>query len=607
MPVDGSMTRSGLLTLMLDGRRRRRCRGAGRARRRRPRGVTSRAGLSSRSATKTAWRTCPSGVHSRNDTSATSSGRTQRSAPALRRDQRPGVIASTSKASASVDLERDQARVQVARRCARSSRCRRCRRRRSAPFSQVAEQQAADLAARAVAIGEAADHELLAQRALELQPGLAALRHVGRVGALDDDAFELHAAAPPRASAPASAGNAWLRRIRSLGACVEQLAEQRAARAQRHLAQVVAVEERQVEDEILDRLARRVVDRVLQRVEVGQAVRVHHDDLAVEPRRLDAERLDRGGERLHLVGPVVAAARDQPGLALVDARHQPIAVELGLDDPVARPARVATSVASCGSSLRRQRRANRGGQVGFLGRRRRRRGGAGGARRAARVPRPGRAACATTLSGSAVMTSYSAIGRAHASFFLNSIHGVLLVARLGDPHQLPQAGELLAVEAKDELALGHAVARIADRLPRAAVPDDHGAGAVLARRDRALEAGVGERMVLDVDRHLHLRRVERRPLRHRPAEQHAVELEAKVVVQAARPVLLDDERQRPRSAASVLRCGAGAGGLRRAARSCASGDSARAAAKAASSSRGGSAPPAYRHVPRRRFSARATP
>ena len=62
------------------------------------------------------WRTWPSGVHSRNATSATSSGLTQRSPPALRRDQRPGVTASASSGGV-VDLERASRACSVARRC----------------------------------------------------------------------------------------------------------------------------------------------------------------------------------------------------------------------------------------------------------------------------------------------------------------------------------------------------------------------------------------------------------------------------------------------------------------------------------------------------------
>ncbi len=57
-----------------------------------------------------------------------------------------------------------------------------------------AEQQRADAGARALRVGPAADHELLALRALELDPGRAAPRHVGRVGALADHPLEAHPA-----------------------------------------------------------------------------------------------------------------------------------------------------------------------------------------------------------------------------------------------------------------------------------------------------------------------------------------------------------------------------------------------------------------------------
>ena len=51
-------------------------------------------------------------------------------------------------------------------------------------------------------------------------------------------------------------------------------------------------------------------------------------------------------------------------------------------------------------------------------------------------------------------------------------------------------------------------------------------------------------MILDVHGQALLPRVQAGPLRHRPAEQHAVQLEAEVVVQAGRRVLLDQEAAR---------------------------------------------------------------
>src|SRR6185312_11008421 len=56
--------------------------------------------------------------------------------------------------------------------------------------------------------------------------------------------------------------------------------------------------------------------------------------------------------------------------------------------------------------------------------------------------------------------------------------------------------------------------------------------------------GVVEVVVLDLDREALHARVGRRPLRDRPRAQRAVDLEAEVVVQRRRVVLLDDEARR---------------------------------------------------------------
>lgn len=97
------------------------------------------------------------------------------------------------------------------------------------------------------------------------------------------------------------------------------------------------------------------------------------------------------------------------------------------------------------------------------------------------------------------------------------------------------------MQVEEQLALGQALARIADRFPGATVPDDDGSGTVLPGWYRAFKAAVGNRVVLDVDRHALFLRIEARPLGHRPAHQDAVQLQAKVVVQPGGPVLLHDE------------------------------------------------------------------
>src|SRR6185436_15667635 len=82
-------------------------------------------------------------------------------------------------------------------------------------------------------------------------------------------------------------------------------------------------------------------------------------------------------------------------------------------------------------------------------------------------------------------------------------------------------------------------------LPGAGVPDDHVATAVLAGWDDALKVDVLQRVILDVDSHPAHGGVKGGSLWHRPADQHAVDLEPQVVVQPARPVALYDEPARP--------------------------------------------------------------
>ncbi len=97
-----------------------------------------------------------------------------------------------------------------------------------------------------------------------------------------------------------------------------------------------------------------------------------------------------------------------------------------------------------------------------------------------------------------------------------------------------------------------------DRRPSAAVPQHHRAAAIFARRDRALEIGIGQRMVLGADREALLVGVDARPARHRPALEHAVDFETEIPMEARGVVLLDDEAV---AVAGLERAG-GLGGLR---------------------------------------------
>jgi signal transduction histidine kinase len=84
------------------------------------------------------------------------------------------------------------------------------------------------------------------------------------------------------------------------------------------------------------------------------------------------------------------------------------------------------------------------------------------------------------------------------------------------------------------------------RRPHAPVPEQHLACAVLLLRNDALEFAVFERVVLGLHREALVRRVEARALRHRPALQRPVELEAEVVMQPRRGVTLNVVAQRAR-------------------------------------------------------------
>ena len=78
-------------------------------------------------------------------------------------------------------------------------------------------------------------------------------------------------------------------------------------------------------------------------------------------------------------------------------------------------------------------------------------------------------------------------------------------------------------------------------LPGAAIPELHGAAAILAVGNSAFEIAVIERVILDLDRQPLVVRIDRGTARHRPGLEDAVELEPEIVMQPRRVVLLDHE------------------------------------------------------------------
>ena len=178
-------------------------------------------------------------------------------------------------------------------------------------------------------------------------------------------------------------------------------------------------------------------------------------------------------------------------------------------------------------------------------------GGAAGAGAAGEPGASSSSSCSTrrpvsTLSGRS-LEQLVAVTRASVRVaLLDQEPVVAALAFLGlEPDQHPAAAELFAAEPELQRALPVLRLGIAHRDPAAAVPDDHGAGAILALGDRLLEVGVLQRVVLDVHGEPPDRGVERGPLRHRPALERVAELQPQVVVQAPRGMLLDHEHAGP--------------------------------------------------------------
>ncbi len=113
----------------------------------------------------------------------------------------------------------------------------------------------------------------------------------------------------------------------------------------------------------------------------------------------------------------------------------------------------------------------------------------------------------------------------------------------------PEALQAVSVEPHREAA----VLLLLDQLVGATIPDLDRPGAVLTGGYLSLEVGVGERMILDVNRQVTLGARHGHALRHRPAREDAAPLEPQVIVEPARRVPLDDESQAARSVAVLER------------------------------------------------------
>ncbi len=114
-----------------------------------------------------------------------------------------------------------------------------------------------------------------------------------------------------------------------------------------------------------------------------------------------------------------------------------------------------------------------------------------------------------------------------------------------DAHENPTAFELISGENEFEFALAQLLFRalVAHRRPETAIPNHHGAAAVLTFGNGAFEVAVVERMIFDFNGEALDLRIDGRTLGDGPGFEYAIEFETKIVMQSRCVVLLDYEAQ----------------------------------------------------------------
>ena len=159
-----------------------------------------------------------------------------------------------------------------------------------------AEQQRAQPDARARRLAPADDDELLAARALDLEPGAGASRFVAGVAALRDHALHTALACALEERRAVTADVVAVAQRRRARRVAEELRQQALALEQRRTAQVVAVEVQQIEEEEM-KTATVLAQRFLQRLEARSPALVEHDRLTVEERGVERQLRERLRER----------------------------------------------------------------------------------------------------------------------------------------------------------------------------------------------------------------------------------------------------------------------------------------------------------------------
>ncbi len=424
------------------------------------------------------------------------------------------------------------------------------------PAAVVArEVERAEALAGALAAGPADDHEIVVALAFHLHPVVDARALAVRgEAALGDDALEVARAAEREQGLAVLLD--VIERADDAGRGDEP-AEQLLAGEEGERAEVAVAYREQVEDHVEDRDLQRGEPDVGVALEVnaaGEALEarlpliVERDDLAVEHGAPRGERLDGArdlGVRAGDVGAPPAGQAHRPGRAAPGrgagagrllGRYQPDAVELELVDPAGAGGRgVAQGAQHRRDGRRTAGRPERGAERG------------GGLLERLRDPR----GVAELIDSEAAQDRSGglgedvAIGRGECVGLLDQqpLRGLPVRACAPRAHERVEAAQLLPAELEVDLAAREALlGRLAGVADAAAVPEDHRAGAVIARGDHRLEIEVLERVVLGADGQPAIAGIEARPPGDREARERSADLEAEIVMAPPCVVQVHDVR-----------------------------------------------------------------
>src|SRR5579864_1012513 len=370
---------------------------------------------------------------------------------------------------------------------------------------------------------------------------------IGRVLALGNDAFELHVAGVLEDRRTVGFEMLGEADAALIAHSHKKSLQRRFALDQRLAGRVATVEIKEIEDVIDKTIVAAILQIGLQQRKTRNAFVVLHHQFAVEQRGFGWQRRNRRGDRLEAVRPIEPLARQQLDLAVIEARFDTIAVVFDLMQPFPSARRSAVQGGKTGRDEIRKARVGDArasfpldcldGSLGISG-------------RAVRMPDP-----LLALAGGDLLDR--AAGRGRLRLILENVlvarparrvvlaldqePVVVAVARLrAQPHQMPTAAQFLALKLEFQMALGEAFVRVALGMPVAAVPDHHGATAILSLRNRALELVIFDGMILDMDGKPLVVGIKTWAAGDSPAFHHTVELEPQIVMQPTRGVLLND-------------------------------------------------------------------